>query len=131
MAGHKGYGFALLVEILAAVLSGAGVTHEVKSWMLDDCSQPTRHGHAFLAVNVGAMMPPNEFAARTDRLIRKTREAPKAKGSARIYLPGEMEWEKRDAALQHGMALPPDVISFLHGLADDWQLPPAFLDPRP
>lgn len=122
MAGHKGYGLALLVEVLAAVLSGAGVTREVKSWMLDDPSKPTFHGAAFLAVDVGALMPIGEFKARMDRMIREVRGAPKAKGSERIYLPGEMEWERRDEALRCGMELPPDVIASLVGLAEDWGL---------
>ena len=122
MAGHKGYGLALMVEVLAAVLAGAGVTREVKSWMLDDPSKPTQHGHAFLAVNVGALMPIEQFKARMDQMIREIRGAPKAKGSERIYLPGEMEWERREEALKNGMELPPDVVASLVGLAEDWGL---------
>jgi len=57
-----------------------------------------------------------------DQMIREIRAAPKAKGSERIYLPGEMEWERREAALRNGMELPPDVIASLVGLAEDWEL---------
>lgn len=118
MAGHKGYGLALLVEVLAAVLTGAGVTQEVKSWLADD-PEPTNEGHAFLAINVDAIMPLQQFGERMERLVHEIRSAPKARGSERIYLPGEMEWERRERALREGLDLPPDVIDRLAGLAQD------------
>jgi ureidoglycolate dehydrogenase (NAD+) len=121
MAGHKGYGLAVLVEVLSAALSGAAILSEVSSWVLD-LPNPTNEGHAFIAINIGAMMPIREFKSRMDRMIREIKQAPKAKGSDRIYLPGEIEWEKRDLALTEGMQLPGDVATSLAGLADDLEL---------
>jgi LDH2 family malate/lactate/ureidoglycolate dehydrogenase len=118
MAGHKGYGLALLVEILTSVLTGAGMLHQVKSWVLD-LPDPTNEGHAFIAIDVGSIMPIQAFKERLDWVIREIKGAPKAKGSERIYLPGEMEWERRSRALTEGMYLPGDVIASLAGLAED------------
>ncbi|MCX7803733.1 MAG: Ldh family oxidoreductase [Planctomycetota bacterium] len=119
MAGHKGYGLAMMVETLSAVLSGAGVLSQVMSWNLHDPSAPTGHGHAFIAVNVGAMMPVREFKDRVDRAIREIRAAPRARGSERICIPGEIEWGRRERALAEGMDLPEDVRASLRGLAED------------
>ncbi len=118
MAGHKGYGLALLIEILAAALTGAQVLDEVKLW-LEKHPEPLSQGHAFMVINIGAMIPVAAFKARVDEIIRSIKGAPKAQGAERIYLPGEMEWEKRAKALAHGMVLPPDVIQRLAGLAAD------------
>jgi len=118
-AGHKGYGIAAMIETLAAVLSGAGVMREVVSWIDGDPSLATQHGAAFLAVNVGAMMPIEMFKRRVDQMIRDMRQAPKAKGAERIYVPGEMEWEHRRKALAEGLSLPADVLASLRGLAED------------
>ena len=118
MAGHKGYGFALLVEVLAAVLTGAAITQEVSSWVSDTSDRPNE-GHAFMAIDVGKMMPIQTFKARMDRMIREIKESPKAKGSERIYLPGEMEYERREVVLKEGMQLPGDVILSLVGLGED------------
>ena len=118
MSVHKGYGLALMVEVLCAVLTGAAVTKEVKSWIFD-YDKPTNEGHAFIAINIGAMMPIQQFKDRMDRLIKEIKESPKAKGVERIYLPGEMEWERRDEALKNGIELPEDVIASLTGLAED------------
>ena len=128
VGGHKGYGLALLVEALSAVLSGAGVARRVLSWTLSDARLATGHGHAFLAVHIAAMTPIDEFKGRVDQLIREIRDGPRAKGSDRIYLPGEMEWERRDEALTRGIPLPEDVLASLRGLADDLGIaPPEFL----
>jgi ureidoglycolate dehydrogenase (NAD+) len=118
MAGHKGYGLALWVEILAGALTGAAMLSQVSSWVVD-LPDPTDEGHAFIAIDVGSIMPIQEFKGRIDWLIREIKGSPKAKGSERIYLPGEMEWERRDKALKEGMQLPEDVIASLAGLAED------------
>jgi LDH2 family malate/lactate/ureidoglycolate dehydrogenase len=109
MAGHKGYGLALLIESLSAVLAGAAITWQVVPWLVGDLSVPTGHGAAFIAVNVSAMMPIDEFKRRVDALVQEIRQAPRAEGSDRVYLPGEIEWERRERALVEGIVLPEDV----------------------
>ncbi|MCH2131343.1 MAG: Ldh family oxidoreductase [Pirellulaceae bacterium] len=118
MAGHKGYGIALMVESLAGLLSGAAFTHAVGSWLFDDPSIHTDHGGTFLAVDVSSIMPLEEFFDRSDRLIQEIHETPKAKGADRIYYPGEMEWERRAHALEHGITLPGDVVAKLREVAE-------------
>ncbi len=46
MAGHKGYGIALLIEVLAGALTGAGMLGEVKSWILQSKEIPTWARHS-------------------------------------------------------------------------------------
>lgn len=118
VAGHKGYGLALLVEVLAAVLSGAAVTQEVKGW-IGQLSEAPGTGHAFIAMNIDRIMPIALFKQRMDDMIRQIKNAPKAQGAERIWLPGEMEWEKRSTALREGMALPDMVLDSLAKLARD------------
>ena len=119
MAGHKGYGLALMVEILSGLLTGAGIRSEILSWINDDPSRPTGHGACFIAIDVASILPLDQFKARMDAMIRDLRAAPKARGSDRIYVPGEMEWERRAKALTEGIVLPPDVAVGLTTLASD------------
>jgi len=119
MAGHKGYGLALMVEALTALTSGAGILGEVSSWNVGDLARPTGHGHAFLAIDIAAMVPIRDFKRRTDEMVRTIRGSAKAKGSERIWLPGEMEAVKMNESLAHGMDLPQDVRDSLQGLAQD------------
>ncbi len=122
MAAHKGYGFALLVEVLAGVMSGAALTKEQPSWVTGVAGNPpgpANQGQTFIAIDAGMMLSADGFQERIEWLADYIHESPKASGSERIYLPGEMEWERRDRALVEGMILPPDVVDSLMGLAQD------------
>ena len=121
MAAHKGFGLALMIEVLAAVLTGAAFAEQVTSWILAPPSR-TDTGHAFIVIDPCKSMPMPNFKERMDRMITGIKQAPKAKGTERIYLPGEMEWERRDQALRQGIEFPPDVIESLTTLAGDWGL---------
>jgi len=123
MAGHKGYGLAVLVEILTATMSGAAMMSAVQSWVADT-DKPSNQGHAFLAMNVGAMMPASEFHARMTTMCDEIKEADMAEGYE-IFLPGEMEWNNREKALVAGIVMPEDVLISLRGLAADSGLNPA------
>jgi LDH2 family malate/lactate/ureidoglycolate dehydrogenase len=94
---------------------------EVKSWILQ--SEEVSHlGQAFIAINVAKIIPIEEFKQRVDRIIREIRLSPKAKGSDRIYVPGEIEWAKRDDALTNGIPLPEQVLASLHRLGTQLDL---------
>lgn len=116
-AGHKGYGLALLVEMLAGNLSGAAMTNEVGSWIFGDPSQPTNHGAAFIAIDVSQMAPLEGFTQRVEALIDKIHGAPRADGADRIFVPGEMEWERHEQARRLGIPLPSDVVASLRDAA--------------
>lgn len=116
-AGHKGYGIALLIEALSGVLSGAAITRSVGSWLHDDGTKPTDHGAAFIAIDIAAMMPPEKFTQRMENLVQEIHDSPRADGVDRIYVPGEMEWERYDRAMREGISLPSDVVASLEEAA--------------
>ena len=101
MGAHKGYGLAVLVELLSAVITGAGMLSEVASWNLD-LSSVNNVGHAFIAIDISKMMPADVYNKRIAQMADELKNAPLAEGSKRIFLPGEMEWEKREKALASG-----------------------------
>lgn len=121
MADHKGYGLALMIETLSAILTGASIAGHVLSWSFSDASLATGHGAAFIAVDVNALMPVAEFNQRMKQTIREIRSAPKVEGS-QIYLPGEMEWTRRETALREGIEMPEDVLASLRSLAGEMGL---------
>jgi ureidoglycolate dehydrogenase (NAD+) len=118
MAGYKGYGFGLLVEILAGGLSGGVMGNELTSWIMP-MKDPVNQSHTFIVINPGIFLPFDTFAGKIRKLENQIRSAPKAKGVERIYLPGEKEWEHYEEALQSGMILPDHMSSSLFGVAYD------------
>lgn len=118
MAAHKGYGLAVLVEILASVMTGAGMLSQVASWNLD-LKSTNNAGHAFIAIDVSKMLDMDEFVSRITYMADELRNAPKAKGATQIFMPGEMEWARRDAALTTGeLELTDAMVGALQALSD-------------
>jgi ureidoglycolate dehydrogenase (NAD+) len=117
MAGHKGYGIALFIEILAGVLTGASFLSGVENWLAED-PKPADQGHAFIALNVEALMPIDRFKERMDAMINELRNSPRAEGADRIWLPGEMEWERHAEAYANGLLLPDYVLVNLFTVAE-------------
>lgn len=113
MAGHKGYGLGLLAEILSGVLAGGALTWSIGSWIFDEPAKPSYHNAGCMVLDVNTIAPGAEFRDRIDRLIDELHAAPLADGAERIYVPGEMEWERRGEALLHGIPLPADVVDKL------------------
>ena len=118
VGAHKGYGLAMLVEMLASVLTGAGIASEVSSWNLD-MKTKNNTGNAFIAIDIAQIMPQEMFAARVNQLVEDIKSRPKAKCAEQIFLPGEIEWNKRQSALAAGtIALTDAMVDNLTALSD-------------
>jgi len=117
MAMHKGYGLALLVETLSAVLSGAAFLSGVNNWTNDN-PKPVNQGQSFIALDIASIMPKEEFFQRVREMTDEIRNAPKA-ASAEIMLPGDMEHAQREKTLREGLFLPDYVLVTLNKLAED------------
>jgi ureidoglycolate dehydrogenase (NAD+) len=112
---HKGYGIALLIEMLSGVLAGATVAPNVGN-LYDNPTGVQNVGHGFGAIRVDALAPSEEFAARMDALIREVRQSPRGAGVPRIYLPGEIEFELAERNRREGLALAEPTVQELAAL---------------
>jgi len=63
------------------------------------------------------------FAARMAQAIGEISSAPKAEGTERIYLPGEMEWEHFDQTEVEGLILPDDILERMTELSQNTNIP--------
>jgi LDH2 family malate/lactate/ureidoglycolate dehydrogenase len=115
--GHKGYGMALAVEIFSAVLSGALYANRVYPKTGEGKPLPSGIGHFFGAISIDAFRPKDEFKRDMDDLIRRLKNAPKAKGAERIYIHGEKESEESERRLKLGIPLNPKVAEELRTIA--------------
>ncbi|MGI6208028.1 MAG: Ldh family oxidoreductase [Anaerolineae bacterium] len=116
--GYKGYGLAAMVDILCGVLSGAAFLTGVLPPKLDRTG-PADVGHFFLALDIAAFRPIDEFKAAMDAFIRELQESPKAAGADRIYVAGEKEFMQEQERLQLGIPLNPKVEEDLRGMCQE------------
>ena len=118
LGGHKGYGLALLVEILCAVLSGAAYADLVYPKTPEGDPLPCNIGHFLGAWRVDAFRPVDEFKAAMDDLQRRLKGAPKAEGHDRIYVHGEKEYEGAERRSRDGIPLNPKVVADLRAIGE-------------
>lgn len=102
---HKGYGLALMMEVLAGVWSGAefGLGHSRER--LKEQRQAADIGHFFLVMKVELLSDFQEFQARLSRLLKQIYSSDRAAGVRRIVVPGEIELESRAENLRLGVPI--------------------------
>ena len=98
--------------ILSAVLSGASFASQIIPWQ-NVRTDAANIGHFFSVWRVDAFLPLDEFKNRMDELIRLMREAPKAEGQERIYIPGEKEFETAERRRKAGIPVHLKVVETL------------------
>lgn len=115
--GYKGYGIALLVELLAGVLadSSFGRTERTRSPLAGP--QRIAKGYLFLALDVGRFVPVDDFRQRVDALVRDVASAEPADGVERVLVPGQLEHERRAARSRDGVPLSAALVDELDALA--------------
>lgn len=121
--GHKGSGIAMMIDILAGVLSGSAFAGEVKS-AYEDFSAPQNVGHFFLAIKPDLFMSRSEYQARMDELTTKVKAQPKAAGVEEIMMPGEPEDRLEAKRRKEGIPFPQSEIKLL--VAEGMKLGVAF-----
>ena len=119
MAAHKGYGLAVMVELLSGVLSGGGISSagEIKSWCFSP-ETPNNVCHTFIAVDVEKFAGSEGYLSRSNTLVNALHDTPKAKGKDRVFLPGEIEWEKH-TRWNDVVELPDAVAESLEQMSED------------
>ncbi|MGG0453874.1 Ldh family oxidoreductase [Priestia megaterium] len=110
--GAKGSALAMLMDLLAGVLTGANYAGEVKSLYFDH-SEPQNVGHLFVAIRPDLFVPQEEFEDRMDNFVNKTKEVPLAQGFDEILIPGEPEERTAIQRLKNGIPLTSEVIQSL------------------
>jgi LDH2 family malate/lactate/ureidoglycolate dehydrogenase len=104
LGGYKGYGLALMVEILCSVLGGGAIASELGGIRFVD--KPVRVSHSYLAIDIARFMPVEEFNARVTRLVEIMKSTPPAKGYDEVLVPGEPEKRAEAERLRDGIPIP-------------------------
>lgn len=88
VGGHKGFGLALMWEVLTGVLSGNErfASHITP---IGDVASPQSVAHCHIAIDPRAAMPLDSFTARVEALVAAVHASPPADGVTRVFVPGE------------------------------------------
>lgn len=131
-SGHKGYGLALMVDVLCGVLSGAGYGPDVDDVHGNPAAGITvfpNVGHFFAAVDIARFMPLAEFTARMDDYIERLKGSRKALGEETIFVHGEKEWARTLVHREVGIPIGENVLATLSRFGAAVGLPPLVVQP--
>jgi LDH2 family malate/lactate/ureidoglycolate dehydrogenase len=112
LGGYKGFGLALMIEILCGVLSGSAFGPHV----VDDGVKPYRPqnvGHFFVAIDIERFTPLEEFRARMQQMVDEIHGCRLSENVSRIYVPGEIEMETANRRQREGIPLIGNLIEEL------------------
>ncbi len=119
-SGYKGYGLAVMVDVLCGVLSGAAYgpfVYDMKRNEQKTGVAAPNVGHFFMAIDIERFMPLDEFEARMAEYIDVLRDGEKALDQERIYVHGEKEFEKAACHAKCGVPLAKNVFENLCTIA--------------
>lgn len=115
--GHKGYGLAVLVDIMSALLAGGVFGTDVPDQYhnSDVCNQIS---DCFIALKIDRLRDTGEFRQAVDSYIDYLHSVPAVEGQ-KIYFPGEIEQINKARCMDEGLLLPEDLVEQLKGFARD------------
>jgi uncharacterized oxidoreductase len=95
--GYKGFGLAVMVDILAGALSGAGCTLPGRT--------RTGNGVFILTLGAGALSSGDRVSGEVEALCDWIKSCPLRPGASEVLLPGEVEARNSAQALERGIAV--------------------------
>ena len=101
--GHKGFGLALITQILAGVLVNAATVPP----------PGTNYGLLIIAIDPTSFVPLTQFKTEVDTLIARVKENQLESGVTEILIPGERAYRQREKHLADGIHLDDTLLSQL------------------
>jgi len=105
---HKGYGLAMIVEILTGILAGAGFAANLGFSMAN---------HLLMAIDISAFIDPDEFHEIMREYVATLRATPAVAGTSGVMIPGELEWAARARNVEAGVRLRRQTVDWLNQTA--------------
>ena len=99
IAAHKGYGLAVMVDVLSTMFSGACFGSDIG---LFSKLEKENTGFCLILIDPAKFMPLGDFKAEVDRYAGMMKNGRRAPGVEEIFLPGEIEYRRFEKMKQTG-----------------------------
>ena len=111
LGGHKGYGYGMLCELFASILSqGTTSAHAMQDGKSGIC-------HGFMAINPAFFGDAEAIKKHFSQYLTELRESPKANGAERIYTHGEKEMEAVVKVKENGIPVNVNTVKEMVDMA--------------
>ncbi|MBN1847566.1 MAG: Ldh family oxidoreductase [Deltaproteobacteria bacterium] len=117
IAGPKGYGLALFIDLICGLLSGSKYGRDLLSF--HQPIGPTGVGAMLMAIDISRFMPRERFEILACEYAEAIIRSKKAMGVSRIYLPGEIEAENEKISGTQGIDLDAQIIEKINQICKE------------
>lgn len=112
IAGPKGYGLMMMVDILSGVLLGLASGNKVTS-MYEDLTEHRKLGQIHLVINPEFFTSANVFKQNITRTMNELNEVQAREGFDRVSYPGQRSEERAEKSLESGIEIVDDIYEYL------------------
>lgn len=116
---HKGYGLAVIIEVLTSVLGMAAYGHNPKEEYKVDNSSFKKIGHFKIAIDVSKFIDLDYFKKSVDTYIDTIKNSKKSDGFEEIYMPGEIEFLNAEKIEKTGIPIPSELQELLLNMSNE------------
>lgn len=92
LGGYKGYGYAMVVELLSAILQDGNYGKALNGKDENGNLVPYHLGHFFIAIDTDHFLGEELARKKAGEIIRSVRNSTVAPGEKQIFTAGEKEW---------------------------------------
>ena len=114
LGGHKGYGLSMTIDMLSGILTNATWS----KWVKNTDEKNSNLGHLFIAINVEAFLPLEEFKRRMREMIEDIKKT-RSSDDKKIWYPGEKGALTMETRLKIGIPIYQKVIEEINRIAED------------
>jgi ureidoglycolate dehydrogenase (NAD+) len=103
---YKGFGLAMMIEILCALLTGMPFGRHISRMYADPIQQKRFLGHFFMALCIDCFVDAKEFKSRLKQLMAEVREEQAADPDQPVMVPGDPEKKAAVERARTGIPIP-------------------------
>lgn len=116
MASYKGYGLAVMVQILSSALSGGSFSPIRKR--TQQVGDPDNIGHFFLAIDPRVFRPGDAFEEDVDAVIDELHRTPPLDAALPVLVAGDPEAEAREQRAASTVPIPHDLAAKIRAICE-------------
>tara|TARA_Y100000310_G_scaffold345327_1_gene463818 strand:+ start:5724 stop:6809 length:1086 start_codon:yes stop_codon:yes gene_type:complete len=120
-SGYKGFGLALMAELLSACLLGGNTSSDLFDWNRE-IKGPAPESHVLIALKPDIFQEKTSVVNSVKKLFEFIKKRKKKKGTEEIMIPGEDRNRKKSKSKKEGLELKDWQIEILQRLNDEHEL---------
>lgn len=112
IAGPKGYGLMMMIDILSGMMLGLPFGKHVSS-MYHDLHSGRNLGHLFIVIDPSRFINIDLFKSNVAQMVAELHSIQPSEGTEQVYYPGEVSQLAYEQGQQEGVLIPKEIIDYL------------------